>query len=115
MLNLSVAIVAALALLLQVGLPSGAFSAPPNAPLALGSFCHAAQNDSDPTPQPFPGHDHEHCLLCQVGTISFLLPPSPPRLPTPAVVAAPATPLPADSLRGAVHPAYASRAPPAIG
>jgi len=111
MLTLPVAIVAALALLLQVALPPGAFSAPPG----LGSICHAAQHDGGTAPPQLPNHNHEHCLLCQVGTVAFLLPAPAPPPPIPIAAASPAPSLPADGPRAAPRLAYASRAPPTIG
>ncbi len=113
---LPVAIVAAFSLLLRVAVAPGVFSAPADGLLALGSICHAATGeDGDKGPQPLPGHGHEHCLLCQAGFASFVPPPSAPRLAVPTAIAVRAVPLPSDEVRGGVWPAYASRAPPAIG
>jgi hypothetical protein len=115
MLALPVAIVAAFALLLQVVAAPGISAGPPDALLGRGSICHAITSDAgEHAPQPLSGHDCDHCLLCQAGAVAILLPPS-PRLPVPAVTAAAAARLPADRPRGAARPAYASRAPPAIG
>jgi hypothetical protein len=109
--GLPVTILAAFSLLLQVALAPGVFSAPSD---TLPAICHAATGD-DRAPQPIPGHGCDHCMLCRAGAVAFLLPPPAPLLPAPVVTALAAVRLPADAAPGAAWPAYASRAPPAIG
>jgi hypothetical protein len=110
MVSLPVAMVAAVALLLQVAVAPGVFAAPQNALLAI---CHAATDDH--APQPLSGHDHEHCAWCRVGPVAFLLPPPMLLLPVPAAALVSAVRVAGDLVRGAGRLAYASRAPPAIG
>ncbi len=108
-----VAIVAAVALLLQVAVAPGVFAAPQNTLLAI---CHAATGDTgDRAPQPLSGHDHENCLLCQMGAVAFLVPPAAPLVPVPAAAAITAVRVADAGVRGGARLAYASRAPPAIG
>jgi len=110
MVAVPVAIAAAVALLLQLAMAPGVFAAPPDGLLAI---CHAATGDR--APPALPGHDHEHCLLCQAGTISLLEPPATPWLPVPGATTMSAVRVAHDLVRGAGRLAYASRAPPTIG
>jgi hypothetical protein len=116
LVGLPVAIVAALALLLQVVASPGAFPAPADGLLALGSICHAATgDDGDKPPPPLQGRACDHCLLCHAGNFSFALPPPGPRLAVPAIQAVAAAWLRGGGSRSVARPAYASRAPPTIG
>jgi hypothetical protein len=108
--------VAALSLLLQVAMAPGMFAGSQLTLPGLGSICHAATGDAgDHAPQPLSGQDCDHCLLCHAGAIAYLPPSAPPGLTVPVVASSPATRLPAAGPRDAAWPAYASRAPPAIG
>ncbi len=112
LLRLGMASVMALGLVLQlVVLPAGAFAGPVDPLWALGGICHAP-GESGGGPQPLSDHDHQHCPLCQCGTVAFLVPESAPLLRQGVAVLLRRAPPVLSAPRGALWLAYASRAPP---
>jgi hypothetical protein len=113
-LSRAVAIIASLALLLQLTLPPpGLFTPPPG----LDGICHAPTGEQgNRAPPPLTGHACWHCLACQAATVALAAPEQGTLFPAPLPGAATAGAASSDSARGgAPYLAYASRAPPTIG
>jgi hypothetical protein len=112
-LRLPVAMAMALGLVLQAAVP---VQAAPVAPDWLaGSICHVDGSTPDTPAQPGAPHQHDHCVLCQLGHHVYLPPAPIPALIAPVVAAQPAVSTAAAFAVAAMRRPYTARAPPAFG